>query len=276
MSDLPFVGLIGGGFQHAPSTTLYRPIKNFVWRKDTICPQTFFIDNAIIEGCGVGYIDKFAWLVESRDIIGGAVDFVKNNVELVSKSYKYLFTHQKEIYDLADNFIFTPSHCTWIDSYEGFPDYPKSKLVSLISSNKGWTEGHKRRLKWVEKFKDKVDLYGRGFNEIAKKEDGLADYMFSIVIENDSYPTYFSEKLLDAFITDTIPVYYGAPDIGDHFEESGIIKLTEDFDIDSLTPNLYNEMVATGAVAVNQLNTWLEYSGTIEDILWQNFLKYDQ
>jgi hypothetical protein len=268
MSELPSIGLIGGGFQHAPSSTLFNKIQHFKWAKDTICPQTFFIDNTIIEGCGVGYIDKFAWLVESKDIIGGAVDFVKNNVELVSKSYKYLFTHQKEIYDLADNFIFTPSHCTWIENPQ---IYPKTKLVSMISSSKGWTEGHRHRLGWVEKLRGKVDLYGRGFNEIAKKEDGLIDYMFSIVIENDSYPTYYSEKILDAFATGTVPVYYGAPDISDYFNKNGIVELTPNFDINSLTPELYYRM----ADAIKDNFREVKAMGqTIEDDLWLNYIRF--
>ena len=34
---------------------------------------------------------------------------------------------------------------------------------------------------------DKLDFYGRGFNEISCKEDGLRDYMFSVGIENTRY-----------------------------------------------------------------------------------------
>ena len=33
--------------------------------------------------------------------------------------------------------------------------YPKSKLVSMIASNKGYTEGHRRRLRVVEKYVQK-------------------------------------------------------------------------------------------------------------------------
>ena len=55
--------------------------------------------------------------------------------------------------------------------------------------------------------------------------------MFSIAIENASYETYFTEKLLDCFATGTIPVYYGAPDIGDYFNKDGIIDLSEEFDV---------------------------------------------
>ena len=63
--------------------------------------------------------------------------------------------------------------------------------------------------------------------------------MFQITLENDSYSTYFTEKVTDCFATGTIPVYWGAPDIGDYFNKEGIIDLNDEFDIDSLTPELY-------------------------------------
>ena len=33
--------------------------------------------------------------------------------------------------------------------------HPKTKLVSMIASNKGWLRGHQNRLQWVDKLKDK-------------------------------------------------------------------------------------------------------------------------
>jgi hypothetical protein len=79
--------------------------------------------------------------------------------------------------------------------------------------------------------RDQVDLYGRGFNEIQTKEEGLCDYMFSVVIENGIYESYYTEKILDCFATGTIPVYLGSPDISKHFNKDGIINLTEEFDV---------------------------------------------
>lgn len=101
----------------------------------------------------------------------------------------------------------------------------------MIASNKRMCEGHVKRLEWVERIGDQVDLYGRGFNEIELKEEGLCDYMFSVAIENGQYETYFTEKILDCFATGTIPVYLGAPDIGDHFNLDGIITLSDEFDV---------------------------------------------
>lgn len=39
---------------------------------------------------------------------------------------------------------------------------------------------------------------------------------FAIIFENYIYPGYITEKIFDAFRANTVPVYFGAPDIS-HF-----------------------------------------------------------
>jgi hypothetical protein len=129
---------------------------------------------------------------------------------------------------LGDKYKWVPAQGFWIKEPK---IYEKTKMISMIASNKRMCEGHVKRLGWVERIGDQLDLYGRGFNEIADKEEGLCDYMFSVAIENGEYETYFTEKLLDCFATGTIPVYLGAPDVGDHFNKDGIIDLTEEFEV---------------------------------------------
>ena len=62
--------------------------------------------------------------------------------------------------------------------------------------------------------------------------------MFSVCIENDDSDTYFTEKILDAFATGTIPIYKGTRKITNHFNEDGIIFL-DDINIEDLTPEIY-------------------------------------
>ena len=99
----------------------------------------------------------------------------------------------------------------------------KSKLISVIASNKAFTAGHRKRLEFVEKLKehfgDQLDLFGRGFNDFANKWDAIADYKYHIVIENCSIPYYWSEKLADAFLGNTFPFYYGCSNIDKYFDK---------------------------------------------------------
>jgi hypothetical protein len=43
------------------------------------------------------------------------------------------------------------------------------------------------------------------------KIDYLADFRFTIAAENGSYPGYTTEKLVDAFLAGSVPVYWGDP-----------------------------------------------------------------
>jgi hypothetical protein len=137
----------------------------------------------------------------------------------------------------------------------------------MIASNKQMCEGHMKRLQFVEKFKDKLDFYGRGFNEIDCKEDGLRDYMFSVGIENAVYDCYFTEKLTDCFACGTIPIFYGSRGVTKYFNEDGIIFLDDEFDLSSLTPDLYYSKM--DAVKDN-LERAIEFP-IAEDYLYQTY-----
>lgn len=256
------IGLIGGGFQHAYSSTLWKRPNNFIWSKNVIEDITFFVDESIEQGINVNCKRKFAWLLESRKISPNSVSFVKNNWEKVSNSYEILFTHNKEIYDLSENFIYLPPHGYWIESPK---IHPKTKLVSMLSSNKNYSH----RLEWVNNLRNVVDLYGRGFKDIDKKEEALNNYMYSVTIENDKYETYWSEKILDCFATGTIPIYYGSPDITNFFNEDGIIFLNEDFDIKSLSKEDYQKRMPA---IIDNFNKCLNYN-IIEDIIYEKWIK---
>ena len=51
-------------------------------------------------------------------------------------------------------------------------------------------------------------------------------YRYSVVIENQTSEFYFSEKILDCFAAETIPIYLGATQIDKFFNPEGIIKIT--------------------------------------------------
>jgi hypothetical protein len=68
-----------------------------------------------------------------------------------------------------------------------------------------------------------VDIMGRGYKAFDNKENGLAPYRYSVVIENVRENDYFSEKLVDACLCDTVPIYWGAPNIADYFDPRGMM-----------------------------------------------------
>lgn len=111
----------------------------------------------------------------------------------------------------------------------------KNKLISIISSNKKMTKDHAKRIEFSKKiknyFSEKIDFYGRGFNDFDDKINTLLDYRFQIVIENSSFDNYFSEKLTDCILAGTYPIYYGCKNLIDYFPINSFVQIDiDDFD----------------------------------------------
>jgi hypothetical protein len=102
----------------------------------------------------------------------------------------------------------------------------KLDKVSCIVSNLNWMKGHELRLKFVDflnKSKFPIELYGRGSRPIEDKFDALYPFKYSIAFENSSYKNYWTEKIADCFLSWSIPIYYGCPNILDYFPEGSIL-----------------------------------------------------
>ena len=194
---------------------------------------------------------KFIWLLESREIIPDQYKFIEDNYDFVASRVDGIFTaDQRLTHEVGPDgkFLYCLSNAApWVMDRD---IYTKSKLVSMIASNKGYTEGHRRRLKVVQAYVDKFgqdDLYGWGLTHelpLKEKSRGLREYMFSFACENANYPTYFTEKLTDCFACGTIPVYYGTAGVAQYFDADGIIFLDqnspwENIPWDKLTPEYY-------------------------------------
>ncbi len=107
---------------------------------------------------------------------------------------------------------------------------PKAKLLSAVTSSKVDTPGHRQRLRFLyalkEHFGPAFDWFGRGINDIGvEKRDGLLEYKYHICLENSQHPHYWTEKLVDAYISDCVPIYWGAPNIAKYFDPDSLIQI---------------------------------------------------
>ena len=105
------------------------------------------------------------------------------------------------------------------------------KLVTIVS-NKGRSAGHRKRLEFARilaRGNVDVDVYGRGLNSMRFggkykgelkgkcKFDCLSSYTYSLACENGQIPNYFTEKIIDCYLSLTMPIYWGAPNINEYF-----------------------------------------------------------
>ena len=105
----------------------------------------------------------------------------------------------------------------------------KTKLLSVITSNKAFTKGHIDRIRFVERLKEhfggSVDIFGRGFADFEDKWDVLAPYQYHIAIENSSQDYYWTEKISDCFLAGAYPFYHGCTNIDDYFPKGSLTRI---------------------------------------------------
>jgi predicted SAM-dependent methyltransferase len=124
--------------------------------------------------------------------------------------------------------------------YRVYPQYPQlfetrnpdkiiaenRKFCSFVNSN--------------DKAKERIDLFDQlsKYKQVASggkvrnnvggrvpdKVKFISDYKFNIAFENASHPGYATEKLMEALITNTIPIYWGDTKIGNDFNTKAFIN----------------------------------------------------
>lgn len=123
-----------------------------------------------------------------------------------------------------------------LDELIALDDVPKSRDLSIITSSKRMTQGHRRRYEFCMKLKDhfgdRADLFGRGIRDFTDKWDTLAPYRYSIAIENFAEPDWMTEKLYDCFLAHTFPLYWGCPNVERYFDP-GSYELIDINDVDT-------------------------------------------
>lgn len=126
----------------------------------------------------------------------------------------------------------------------------KKCKVSMLCGEKNWAPGHifrreiwlyqekmnfDKNFKYSEKYGDlKLFIDNKKISHNKDKTELFIDSMFHIAIENNQATDYFTEKLIDCFVSKTIPIYYGCPNIGDYFDIRGMIIVNDMNDIKNL------------------------------------------
>jgi hypothetical protein len=137
--------------------------------------------------------------------------------------------HDPAMFPDATNVVTTPSilpmHLLGTASrYLADDGFDKPRRLSMVVSALDGEHHYPLRRALVQRLLDSdldFDLYGRDWSltdrrykgSPADKEVGLRDYRYSIAIENCSERGYSTEKIADCFLTNTVPIYYGCPDI---------------------------------------------------------------
>ncbi len=174
-----------------------------------------------------GFLKQFGYIITSQDIKG----------ENVTHSQTALSWNigKKMIGKTLLNF--TKDY----DELKAMPIPLKNKLLSVVTSNKSYTRGHRERLNFVRKlqehFGNEIDVFGPGlgskilsdqgikFKYHIDKWDAIVYYKYHVVIENSSYKNYWTEKLADSYLAGSYPFYYGCPNLSDYFSNNAFTEI---------------------------------------------------
>ncbi len=216
--NLPKISIRDSLFSHAFSSSNWFKPTFFEWDfKNADGDILFLTDKNVHEHALFSNKKKYVWLVESPVITPDSYNYVYENYT----KYDKIFSHSKKILQLPNSYFLPIGGCHLNEDQISLQK-EKDKLISMIFSFKNFSTGHKIRFDIYNKFNKLIDAMGSGVNgKHLSKFHSCDNYAFSIVVENHKEDFYFTEKIIDCFLTGTIPIYWGCPSIKTIFNENG-------------------------------------------------------
>jgi len=263
------IKLIDNAFSHGRTTTDLQISNHIEWDRSEVNEGELVIitDNSIYSSQHVRGT-KVGLMIEPMVINPNLYDWMKSNSKLLDT----VLTYDKTLLETCDNSIFYPHGGCWILPEDQIV-HEKSKMLSIISSEKIMTVGHRLRHTVIDMMKKNnidFDLFGRGYKQINNKIEGIKTYKYSIVIENSKSDYYFTEKIIDCFRTGTIPIYWGCPSIGDFFDINGIISFDNEDELIEILKNISDDDYSYRLESINKNYEISEQYLLIENWLYKN------
>jgi hypothetical protein len=199
----------------------------------------------------------------------GLHTFAKNNYQ----AFSAIMSWDEEMLGELTNYVLFPHGETNLDLeyINSFETNPKREFgVTFLSGVLAMLEGHKLRQRILDKeneinipknwwrtlddfdhergqrpgyFETKIGPNGNPIEGDGKKQVWNTNKMFHVAVENSKHKHYFTDKILDCFGTKTLPIYWGAPNMGDWYDERGVIYFNDENElveiINKLTPDDY-------------------------------------
>lgn len=217
--------------------------------------------------------------IREPEEVCGLRNHVINNQHL----FNLILTSDSEILKNCKNAVVLEPALCWVYDYD-FPE--KNFSISHLTGYKNWTEGHRLRQKVYFKqnkitipknfFVSKEGNFDNPYNNpiLGEKKNPLFDSQFHICIENTKQEFFFSEKIIDCFLTKTIPIFWGTPRIGEYFNTNGMYLVENINDIlnvcNSLTPEDYSKKLEFIEENFKKSQNYLDLPKRIKEKIEQN------
>jgi hypothetical protein len=197
------------------------------------------------------------WQTEPNEIINNEEKLIRNH-----KFYDLILTWNQLVLSECGNARYFPTATVWAQN----PDISQKKFqASFLTSSKSSCYGHKYRQDIFRALPDAINCHNHGHSStplpiskhrsppyLPDKMSLLIPFQYSITMENAQHNNYFSEKLLDAFATKTLPIYWGCPNIREFFNKDGILQFDGTQDLLDILHGLTPEFYASKAAAIEE------------------------
>lgn len=227
------------------------------------------------------------WQTEPNEVVNNEDKLIRNH-----GFYDLILTWMPRVLSECGNARLFPMASVWSAN----SDVSQKRFQSsFLISSKNFCYGQQLRHDLYKVLPEIINCHNHGHSStplpitkhrsppyLSVKDGMLVPFQYSIVMENAMCNNYFSEKLLDALATKTIPIYWGCPNAGEFFNRDGILHFdgTQNlFDIlEGLTPDFYASKAAaiednyhralkyadrTGNIARAIIDSWTPKQGPI-------------
>lgn len=213
---------------HSP----YSDSRYFMWDRFNFCLDThFYSHRAMLETMGKP-TRRYGMLAESPAINPEDYELFDRHPGL-EKDFDAVFTYSARLLSRLPNAKFVPFCANvWIPQERLSPTLhaQKTRNCSIISSAKQMSEQHRFRIALALHCKREglADTFGTfdGGPRVPEILTVLLNYRYSIAIENIVEDYYFTEKIVNCFAAQTVPIYCGATKIAEFFNADGIIQFS--------------------------------------------------
>lgn len=144
-----------------------------------------------------------------------------------SSRFDLILTSHADILNTCSNAVLFPFGSGWVQPIPD--DISKRDEISFLCGSKNFLTGHSLRQRIYQQRENISTSLDKKFYHTypGKKDDILYPSLFSIIVENTQHENYFTEKIIDCMLAKCIPIYWGCPNIGNFFNQKGIIKFND-------------------------------------------------
>lgn len=221
-------------------------------------------NNFITDALQIAQIDyEIVNVQEANYVFFSGFMFGENHWNIADESIKIFFTGENivpdfnacdyamgfEFLEYGDRYLRYPLYLTYSNICEQMeskhnclPDNSlQREFCSFVVSNGNANKFRQQLFERLSQYK-KVDSGGRYMNNVGGPVNDKIEFerkhKFSIACENSSHPGYTTEKLVQAFAAQTVPIYWGDPCVTNVFNPKAFINAGDYSSLDDLVEHI--------------------------------------